>query len=438
VDQFTGTRSTLPLADVEFAVDIVLAVAEGAVPPSEFEFEESYIEQSADRVAARALPLLLLPNAESILSALGGEGSIPRSVTRIMEAGCKLARAIANETRLHLARGLDPVWNAPCRSGRCHHELALVLAVESMRDCVLGGWDPNTQRRPVLLVDDPVAGSVTEIDADDLDVSRLDAAIRATGAAAGRDLCVRKQAKDLLMVLLAAQQRGLLAHNQYDERGSHALVAARSLIGVAATGDDQPLHEYIESYADNGRLLGSFLRALAAVAEETPTAAQATRRVWPDVMAQVFGFIECGHRPFSDNYLGQAALASLIPTPTYDGAFLHREVESEPLTWTDPIAWRETIEAWLAIAAGRPQCVDALIGLVHTMPGARQAQIGLPWVAAIVLAEVAAVTRRSYLIAGWLIEVRPYAIDVGVLDTWQALVDALVVAGNSDLAPYSE
>jgi hypothetical protein len=48
------------------------------------------------------------------------------------------------------------------------------------------------------------------------------------------------------------------------------------------------------------------------------------------------------------------------------------------------------------------------------------------------------VAHRSYLLSSWLIEIRSAAADAGLLNDWQRVVDALVVAGVSKLTPYSE
>lgn len=428
----------LPADTVQIAVNTILAFLEGPDLPDQAEFEGSYFQQGADRSAARALPLLLLPAATPLCEACGEEGGMPGEA-RVAGAARRVARAVSYETRLHLARGLDPVWRTPCQSTPCHHELALDLAVESMRDCVLGGWDNASQQRHIVLVDDPVAESLAAVASDTVFVSRLDAAIRSLGVAAVCSSCVRGQAQELLMTMLDAQRRGLLAHkHDLDDRGSHALVAARALLGLAAAGDDAPLHEHIAAYADNGTLLGSLLRALAAAAEETSAAAQAARRIWPDIITRVLELNRAGHDPFSDGYFGQAALAALIPTPTYDGSFLYREVEAAPLAWPDPLAWRPAVDAWLVVAAGRPRCLDSLVGLVQTLSPAEQATIGLPWVATVVLADVNAIVDRSHLLAEWLTAIRSPAADAGALGSWQQVVDALVVAGDTNLAPYSE
>lgn len=63
---------------------------------------------------------------------------------------------------------------------------------------------------------------------------------------------------------------------------------------------------------------------------------------------------------------------------------------------------------------------------------------GLRWIAVLVLAEPQQVADRSFQLSTWLIEMRAHAADAGVLSVWQRVVDALVVAGVSSLAPYSE
>jgi hypothetical protein len=270
-------------------------------------------------------------------------------------------------------------------------------------------------------------------------MSRLDAAIRACGSAAIAVACVSAQARASLLVLAAAQRRSLAAHeHSYDERGTHALVAARALLNLASTGADQHIHEHLRAYSDSATLLGGFLRALAAAAEENEPRADACRRVWPSVIDQVLDFVDQGHHPFRDHYFGDMALAALMPTPTYKDAFLYREVDHAPIVWSDPLSWREQIERWLRVAEGNASAVDSLVGLLRTLPLVDQASIGLAWVSAAVLGDVAEVARRSYLVSPWLSELRDAASEYGVIHDWQRLVDALVVAGDTTLAPYSE
>lgn len=428
----------LPAEGEQFAASTVLAVAEDAAPPGEFEFEGSFFEQGADRSAARGLPLLLLPAAARLRVSSGEEGGRAWDA-RVLAAGRKLSRAVANETRLHLARGLDAVWDTPCvDGGRCHHELGLELAIESMRDCVFGAWDDTGQRR-IETLQDPVIETLSAVADDHIFVSRLDAAIRATGAAAVRATCVRAEAHELLQELLKAQRRGLLAHeHNFDERGSHALVAARALLGLASAGEDEPMREHYSAYADNGSLLGPFLRALAAAAEETAPAAQAARRLWPSVIGDVLALTNAGHDPFGDDYFGKTALAALIPEPTYEQSFLYWEAGEPAIVWADPAGWESAIDAWLPLAAGEPHCVDAMISLVRPLPEPVQVKFGLPRISTLVMGNPKEVARGSYLLTEWLTQIRATAVDDGAAARWQEVVDALVVAGATRLAPYSD
>ncbi|MEJ7786073.1 MAG: hypothetical protein WKF96_14810 [Solirubrobacteraceae bacterium] len=428
----------LPAEAEQFAASTLLAVAENAKPRGEFEFEGSYFEQGADRSAARGLPLLLLPAAARLRATLSAGGG-PGGDALVLAAGRRLAGAVADETRLHLARGLDAVWETACDSGEsCHHQLGLELAIESMRDCAFGDWDDSGHRR-VETLEHPVIEALAALGDDRVFVSRLDAAIRAAGAAAVRETCVRDEARELLLELVRAQRRGLLAHeHNFDERGSHALVAARALLGLAGAGDDAPLREHIAAYADNSSLLGSFLAAVAAAAEERPAAAEAARRLWPSVMTDVLELNSAGHNPFGDDHFGRVALASVIPAPTYETAFLYWEVGEEPIVWTDPVAWAAEIDAWLPVAAGEPHCVDSMIGLVRTLPADDQVTFGLPRIATLVMGNPEAIVRGSYLLTEWLKNVRSAAVDENALSVWQEVVDALVVAGNTALAPYSD
>lgn len=106
--------------------------------------------------------------------------------------------------------------------------------------------------------------------------------------------------------------------------------------------------------------------------------------------------------------------------------------------WWEPHAWQATVEQWLLLAQGIPTCVDQLISFLGALGAEDQARIGLPWVAGLVLANPSKVANHTYLLSSWLIEVRPAASDAGLLPNWQRVVDALVVAGVTRLAPYSE
>jgi DNA-binding transcriptional ArsR family regulator len=429
----------LPEEALHFAVDVVIRVGEDEATPRQFEYEETYFEQGADRSAARVLPLLLLPGAAG-LRALFDADDGSEAHSRAAAAASNLARSVANEVRVHLARGLDRVWNAPCGDdGTCHHEMALQIAIETMRDCGLGAWDPDNGRRGIVVLAEPVAQSLADTADDAIYLSRLDPAIRALAPAAMASICVSARARELLAVLLAAHRRSLLAHkNDMDHRGTHALIAARALLTVAADGDEAPIYEHIDAYADNSTHLSNLLRALLAAAEEAPDRAATARRIWPNVVSHVLNLHESGHTPFGGRHRGDLALAALMPNASGEVAYLYREVERQPVVWWEPQAWQATVEQWLPLARGNATCVDHLISFLGALAPDDQARIGMPWVADLVLANPNAVANRTFLLPSWLIDVRPAASDTRMLPDWQRVVDALVVAGVTRLAPYSE
>ena len=433
--------TVLPEEALSFAAEIVLRIGEGEAWPRQFEFEESFFEEGADRSAARVLPLLLLPVATQLRRVLD-EGDEWTTFERTFHAGVNLARAVADEVRLHLARGLDHVWKTSCvTDGHCHHELGWWIATETMRFCVLGAWDPETWRRSVLSLEEPVAESLAGVDPDSILVSRLDAAIRALAPAAIANVCVSSQARDLLLALLAAQRRSLLAcehDGDPDSRGTHTLVSARALLTLARDGDDAAIYEHLDAYADNSALLDNLLRALSAAAEEVHDRAATARRIWPNIVRHVLALNESGHTPFREEFYGDMALAALVPNTIGGSTYLYREVDDAPIEWWDPLELVSEVEAWLVPAAGNAMCVSQLLGFVNALGPDDQVRLGLPWMATLVEADPTRIAGGTYALTTWLIDMRSVAVDTGLLTTWQRVVDDLVVAGVTRLAPYSD
>ena len=430
--------ANLPEDALSFAADIVLRIGDGEAWPRQYESEETVFQQGADRSAAQALPLLLLPVAASLRAVIDGVDGWT-TLKRAVSAGLNLAHAVANEVRLHLARGLDHVWKTPCtEDGDCHHEMGLRLATETMRHCVLSARTLRTGRRTGRALKEPLTKSLANADDRSILASRLDAAIRALAPAAMANICVSTRARDLLLVLLAAQRRSLLIHERRgaDDRGSHTLVSARALLMFSEDGDDAAIYEHIDAYADNSALLGNLLRGLSASAEETEGRAATARRIWPTVVRHVLELNRSGHAPF-DDHCGDMTLASLMPKAVYEGQYLYRELDERPISWWEPNKMRSEVEAWLSVAAGRAECVDQLTRFIGVLGPKDQVRTGLSWVAKLVLADHGRTAGHAFVLPTWLVEIRSAAIDAGLLASWQEVVDALVVAGVTRLAPYS-
>ena len=429
----------LPDDKLSFAAETVLKIGE-AKAAGNGEFDPSYYEQGADRSAARAVPLLLLPSASRLRSVIDGEDGCT-TFERAVGVSMKLAQAATNEVPLHLARSLDHIWKTPCtEDGRCHHDVGWLIATETMRHCAFSGWDPATKRPTVLALKKPYVRSLEHVDDSSILPFRLDAAIRALAPAAAAGICVSARARELLVALLAAQRRSLLSEDHYDPdpRGSHTLLSARALLTLAEECDDAPIHEHINAYADSSALLGHLISALSAAAEETPERATTARRIWPNVVRHVLELNESGHTPFGDGISGDLAFAALIPNATGESSYLYPEVEDCRIAWWQPLAMQPEVEAWLVTAAGRPYCVDHLIHFLRVLTPEDQVRTGLPWVSKLVSADPDHTAGRALTLSTWLIEIRSVADHAGLLASWQAVVDALVVAGVRQLAPYSE
>ena len=429
----------LPEDALSLATDIVIRIGEREPDPRPYEFEETFFEQGADRSAARVIALLLLPAADRIRAVIDERDGRP-TFQRAARAGINFAQAVASEARLHLARGLDHLWKTPCVNRRCHHDVAWRLATETIRHCVLSARTPPRSKRTTVSLKKPFTKSLAKADDRSIVASRLDAAIRALAPAAVANICVSPRARDLLLILFGAQRRSLLIHEHgaADDRGWHSLVSARALLTLAEHGENLPIYEHIDAYADNSALLGNLLRGLSASAEETEGRAAAARRIWPTVVRHVLALNDSGHSPFQDRHYGDVALAALMPNLVGETAYLYREFHDEPIAWWEPLAMQPEVEAWLTPAAGRASCVDHLIGFLRVLAHEDQVRTGLPWVSKLVLAAPAHAASHSFVLPDWLIENRTAAVDIGLSVRWQEVVDALVVAGVRRLAPYSE
>ncbi len=425
---------------LNFAIEIILQISESKNLRSPFEFEETHFELGANRSAARVLPLLLMPIAASTRATFDGSDGAP-TFNRVSVAGLNLARSVANEVRLYLARGLDHLWDTPCvQNGICHHRAGWRIAKEMMRDCATGAWNPETQASSLILLDEPLSASLSNTADDSIMPDRLDASIRALAPAVIAEICVSPDARKLLEILLAAQRRSSTYHerNQVDIKDTHSLVSARALLTLAQRGDDAAIYEHINAYADNLALLDNYLSALSVAAAETPDRATTARRIWPAIFRHALELLDSGNIQFRQDFYGKMALAALLPNAASKDKYLfYAEIQDKPILWWNPYELRSEVESWLAYAAGNADSVDQLIIFLKPLSLEDQVRLGVPWVAKMVLPSPSQIAGRSFMLAEWLIEIHPDVTKTDLSDLWQQIVDALVVEGDTRLAPYS-
>ncbi len=165
-----------------------------------------------------------------------------------------------------------------------------------------------------------------------------------------------------------------------------------------------------------------------------------------DILFRI-GEHEPGPRPYEfedtffemggDRSAARALPLLVLPAADSETSFLYREIQDNPITWWDPLAIQSEVEAWLTPAAGRAFCVDHLIGFLRVLPPEDQVRTGLSWVSKLVLADPAHAAGHSFVLPDWLIDRHTAAVEAGLSESWQEVVDALVVAGVTRLAPYS-
>ena len=133
--------TTIDESDLRWAIEAILWAAESPQIDG-MSYYETTFPVGADRAAAGALPLLLLAAFDTL--------NLDRG--RIDNALRALATSLFDEVRAIYVRGSELLWEAPCEldrvNGVCRrHASAWSAATDGLRDCRLGPWNQETQRR---------------------------------------------------------------------------------------------------------------------------------------------------------------------------------------------------------------------------------------------------------------------------------------------------
>lgn len=431
----------LPVADQDLIWSAVtLLEVASSLPGDGDDLNLSAFHQGAAQLAARALPYLLLPAAHGLrmkISSCDADDAISS-----LAPHRALAVDAGGGTRLAYARALDIVWAAPCDmvhlSGRCHHRVAFELVTASFVESVLGEWDPETHRRPLLALAPPEAASLDDVEVGKLYEPRLLAALRAFGAAAISSACCAKDAKVALSAVLSAHQRALCAReHSYHHRHSHSLVAARAALWQAIVGVDETVLQYVRAYLSDARLLAEALQAVNAAAEERPDAARHARRLWPRIMDIVLDAAEADPTLFTERTWGSNAESSLIPNPSSSSYYLTIERADEPYPWRDLLAWAPQVERWLGTIPRTRNAIDHLVIAVSELGVTVQVDQGLRWIERIV-SQGGESCANTFTLPEWLRDRQTDLVGEEQIDRWRRVVDALVVSGDDRVADLAD
>ncbi len=420
---------------IVFALKLVMSIVSAFEDGADHSNENQYYALGADRAAATALPLLLLPDLSEGLAAAGF------TVADVDRAAYALTRKSSPETRLYLARGCDRLWSSTCHGNPCFHHIAFDWLTDTARNAEIGPWDAEGQTRAQIRITADPTERLTELDDDSIDSDALGSAIRGFGAAAASSSCISAQAITQLDILLLTHRRAMVAHDKQgwsvDHNQTQSLVAARALAYTATVTGIEPLTVHLTALRGNSHLLASFLHMLAAVGAETPKLGQSVRTAWPALVEHALTLSVGTPNPYTDRTWGDWALASLMPRPAAWTEGLYNEIEVEPFDWVVADELIDVIPRWVTLARGHKKCVDDLISLLHRLTPSRQATFGLHWVEELCVHNDQVRVHSSPVLNEWLIGLYRDAEAQGQLQRWQKLVDRLVAAGNRQLAPYS-
>ncbi len=428
--------------DLAWAVGYVIA---GALQPhiGQFAYQGTMYSAGADRSAATAVPLLLLPAFADLIpdtqpfdgieagaptgadrpptSGHGGETESHKTAHAdvVADALVALTTSLFDEVRRFTAQALPLVWQAPCGphgagDTRCRHEIAWTAVEAGARDVGIGAWNGAT--RPRVPLAGPLITALTSTEAGNLYLTRLTGPLIAACAAARSRCCVAVPAAALRDALLDAYARTSLhwAAHRFEHRDESRRTVIAALLddtavdptagpttAIALGGGAGRLLTHIQRCAAHPRALGELLGDCAVLATYDPARRRTVRTLWPAVMDTV--------------------LATFDPAAaTDDGSY-----------WTDTAVASIIIQRWLPWAAGDPEGVDALVGLLRTAAPIEQARLGLPWVTVLIGDRPGLIANRTWQLCDWFANLR----DANVLDQstrpqYQALVDALAAAGD--------
>jgi hypothetical protein len=428
-----GTR--VSEADLTWCSELLLEViTDIQTKPESPRGDHSFNYQGVDRAAARVMPLLTLPEA-GWLRALLEENGVDNRLIR--NANAWVATKAPREVRLLSARSMDLVWASD--GDETYWSSLMSMIEDGARTAVLGEWDDEHQQRTRGRLEGPLDTGLAAQADEDIVGYALIPAIRGITNATQLHGPVGTRAAALLEGLSTAYRRSrLVGPHSYHHSDSDSLTIARSLLPLLKKGQLDQLRAHLDDYVAHNDLLAEFLSAMAAAAEENTEAAAVVRSVWPGIMNHVLDLFERGSHSEGTGTFAHSGLAALLPNRSYESRYLYWELSGAPQAWAAPLQWKPQVERWLVTAAGKPECVDQLVVMLGTLPKSAQISPGVSWVEALVLDDPDAIARKSWSLPEWLKAIDPDVRQGEPRRSWQRIVDALQVAGETRLTELSD
>ena len=230
------------------------------------------------------------------------------------------------------------------------------------------------------------------------------------------------------------------ANYHLDQDSEVQQMVAECLLRLGAAGEMDAVQAYVAASIAEPLAFSQLLQEFARSATYDSILRKAFREIWPTITTQSLGVLEAGpssvlRRP------GRAPrqrdwdepVAALIPNPQLklndrDVSSTFARIEHD---WIGLESLEPFVARWMALAVGRPKCVDSMVGYVHTLPIEAQAARGLDLVVEVVDGQFEKVASHTSLLVEWLKELRANVTLQGpALSKYQLLVDGLAASGD--------
>lgn len=423
---------------ITWAVGVLVEVITASPGAAEVDIGGSRFELGADRSAGRGLA--------ATLGTAFHEDAMPDVRVSAADANVEeaLGRALVSpidEVRRLTAEALRPVWTSTCGAvfgDECRHEVALRLALESVRYARLGPWNGGG-RREIWALDDPVPERLRTVAAGDLALDWLPSAVLVANHAAASDTCQTDRARSVLAILLEVQRRVLPAYmeHRYQREDIDREPFVVAMIQEAAAGRAEPLNAWLADFGTNSEAVEELLGDASRAATYDPAFRHLYAVMWPSVADRLLDLLTSGQLHHQGAYLDHDAAAAVIPAPQIRIADsdIDATLAAASDGWVNLETARTRIERWVPHAEGCPRCADALVGFIRTLPPATQADEGLTYVRRVVEGQATGIDRRSHLLSAWLKELdQSGAVTDRLRPTYQVVVDTMAAAGDRTAA----
>jgi hypothetical protein len=182
----------------------------------------------------------------------------------------------------------------------------------------------------------------------------------------------------------------------------------------------------VESLGASSGAIAALLRALTVVATYESAAAEPLTLAWPKIMARGLAVldgtvttpneenVEVVDEPPGASMRGRARLRNrnndreltrqLVPAPSplLSSIELGPLLESASKHWLPLKTVMQGMDAWITHARGDMSAADSLIGFLRMQPLAEQADPGLAWARALIVADDGTALTNGFLLIPWL------------------------------------